>query len=128
MILLKFRFSHIACMNFMFIMYMLCFCTLCSYATCEWPEFYVNKDMFRSVLFIFKRFGKQSNEQICLNSSPIFFIYLLFCGFVVFVVFCFCFCFLKLMIITIFFKTIFHNYHLNVKRSGSRSGPTFCRA
>ena len=60
-------------MNFMFIMYMLCFCTLCSYATCEWPAFYVNKDMFRSVLFIFKRFGKQNNEQICLNSSPIFF-------------------------------------------------------
>ena len=32
----------------MYIMYMLCFCTLCSYATCEWPEFYVNKDMFCS--------------------------------------------------------------------------------
>ena len=39
-------------MYFMYIMYMLCFCTLCSYATCEWPEFYVNKDMFCSVLFI----------------------------------------------------------------------------
>ena len=32
-------------------MYILCFCTLCSYATCEWPEFHVNKDMFCSVLF-----------------------------------------------------------------------------
>ena len=30
-------------------MYMLCFCTLCSYATYEWPEFYINKDMFCSV-------------------------------------------------------------------------------
>ena len=29
------------------VMYMVCFCTLCSYATCE---FYVNKDMFCSVL------------------------------------------------------------------------------
>ena len=28
---------------------MLCFCTLCPYATCEWPEFYVNKIMFCSV-------------------------------------------------------------------------------
>ena len=32
------------------IMYMLCFCILCSYAIYEWPEFYVNKDnMFCSV-------------------------------------------------------------------------------
>ena len=38
-------------MYFMYIMYTLCFCTLCSYATCEWPEFYVNKDMFCSDLF-----------------------------------------------------------------------------
>ena len=36
----------------MYIMYMLCFCTLCSYPTCEWPEFYVNKDMFCSVLYM----------------------------------------------------------------------------
>ena len=27
-------------------MYILCFCTLCSYANCEWP---VNKDLFCSV-------------------------------------------------------------------------------
>ena len=41
------------CMLFvlMYFMYMLCFCTLCSYTTCEWPEFYVNKDMFCSVQF-----------------------------------------------------------------------------
>ena len=25
----------------------------CSYATCEWPEFYVNKDMFCSVRLFF---------------------------------------------------------------------------
>ena len=37
-------------MYFMYIMYLLCLCTLYSYATCEWPEFYVNKDMFSSVL------------------------------------------------------------------------------
>ena len=52
-------FSHISILTynmlfvpmfFMFIMYMLCFCTLCSYATCEWPEFYINKDMLCSVL------------------------------------------------------------------------------
>ena len=36
-------------MYFMYIMYMLCFCILCSYAIYEWPEFYVNKDMFCSV-------------------------------------------------------------------------------
>ena len=42
--------SEFVLMYFMYIMFMLCFCTLCSYATCEWPEFYVNKDMFCSVL------------------------------------------------------------------------------
>ena len=36
-------------MYFMYIMYMLCFCILCLYAIYEWPEFYVNKDMFCSV-------------------------------------------------------------------------------
>ena len=36
----------------MYIMYMLCFCTLCSNATCEWPEFYVNKVMFCSILLL----------------------------------------------------------------------------
>ena len=45
-------------MYFMYIMYMLCFCTLCSYATCEWPEFYVNKDMFCSVQKILKNADK----------------------------------------------------------------------
>ena len=35
-------------MYFMYIMYMLCFCILCLYAIYEWPEFYVNKDMFCS--------------------------------------------------------------------------------
>ena len=39
------------------IMYMLCFCTLCSYATCEWPEFYTNKDMFCSDIRM-KEFSK----------------------------------------------------------------------
>ena len=43
-------------MYFMYIIYalflylMLQTVYLCSYATCEWPEFYVNKDMFCSVL------------------------------------------------------------------------------
>ena len=36
-------------MYFMYIMYMLCFYILCLYAIYEWPEFYVNKDMFCSV-------------------------------------------------------------------------------
>ena len=36
-------------MYFMYIMYMLCFCILCLYAIYEWPEFYVNKDIFCSV-------------------------------------------------------------------------------
>ena len=27
-----------------------------------------------------------------------------------------------------FFEKFFHEYHLNVKQIGSRSGPTFCRA
>ena len=36
-------------MYFMYIMCMLCFCILCLYAIYEWPEFYVNKDMFCSV-------------------------------------------------------------------------------
>ena len=32
---------------------MLCFCTLCSYATCEWPEFYVNKDICSVLTAVF---------------------------------------------------------------------------
>ena len=36
-------------MYFIYFMYMLCFCILCSYTIYEWPEFYVNKDMFCSV-------------------------------------------------------------------------------
>ena len=49
LILLTLQISFVL-MYFMYIMYMLCLCTLCSYATCEWPEFYVNKDIC-SVLF-----------------------------------------------------------------------------
>ena len=45
-------------MYFMYIMYMLCFCTLCSYATCEWPEFYVNKDMCYDIKPVRKEEGK----------------------------------------------------------------------
>ena len=41
-------------MYFMYIMYMHYFCTFCTYATFEWPEFYVNKDMFCFVLTFFK--------------------------------------------------------------------------
>ena len=37
-------------MYFMYWMYILCTCTICSDITGEWPEFYVNKDMFCSVL------------------------------------------------------------------------------
>ena len=58
------------CMLFvlMYFMYMLCFCTLCSYATCEWPEFYVNKDMFCSVLYSLEQYlpAKKAN---CANSD-----------------------------------------------------------
>ena len=42
----------------MYIMYMLCFCTLCAYATCERPEFYANKDMFCSGLTSKKHIDK----------------------------------------------------------------------
>ena len=46
----NFHLFHALCtLYFMYIMYMLCFCILCSYAIYEWPEFYVNKDMFCSV-------------------------------------------------------------------------------
>ena len=46
----NFHLFHALCtLYFMYIMYMLCFCILCSYAIYEWPEFYVNKDMFYSV-------------------------------------------------------------------------------
>ena len=46
----NFHLFHALCtMYFMYIMYMLCFCILCFYAIYEWPEFYVNKDMFCSV-------------------------------------------------------------------------------
>ena len=46
---------------------MLCFCTLCSYATCEWPEFYVNKDMFCSVNF--KDFCRVAQSVTCLATD-----------------------------------------------------------
>ena len=39
-------------MYFMHIMYMLCFCTLCSYATCEWPEFYVSSVLFKNSYYV----------------------------------------------------------------------------
>ena len=35
-------------MYFMYNMFMLSFYTLCFNATCEWPEFYVKKDLFCS--------------------------------------------------------------------------------
>ena len=40
---------HFVLMYFMYIMYMLCFCIFYSYAIYEWPEFYLNKDVFCSV-------------------------------------------------------------------------------
>ena len=54
LILLAFQFSPFACSLYSCILCISCICFVfvpCSYATCEWPEFYVNKVMFCSVLF-----------------------------------------------------------------------------
>ena len=54
----------------MYIIYMLCFCTLCSYATCEWPEFYVNKDMFCYIFILFAVFQLHPPTLNCVYPLP----------------------------------------------------------